>query len=79
MLIVPRCADCLAPYRREERKRHEEAVSKLQSECEERVRGVEEEARREREAMRRAHDKQVGLLRAQSRTHAHTHTHTVCI
>jgi 5-azacytidine-induced protein 1 len=47
--------------RREERKRHEEAMAKAGAEAEERVRGAQEEARKEREAARRAHDKQVGL------------------
>ncbi len=45
--------------RREDRKRHEEALAQARAQAEERLREAEEEARREREAMRRAHDKQV--------------------
>lgn len=44
--------------RREERKRHEEAIAKAAAEAEERLRAAEDEARRERDAMRRAHEKQ---------------------
>lgn len=47
-------------YRREERKRHEEAVAKAAADADERVRAAEEEARKEREGLRRVHDKQVG-------------------
>lgn len=44
-------------HRREERKRHEEALARATAEADERLRGVEEEARKEREALRRAHER----------------------
>lgn len=48
-------------HRRDERKRHEEALEKASAEGAERVKEAQEEAKREREALRRAHEKQVGV------------------
>lgn len=48
-------------HRRDERKRHEEALCKAAAEGDERVRAAHEEAKQERETLRRAHEKQVGL------------------
>jgi len=50
----------LCGHRRDERKRHEEALDKVAADGEERLKAAHEEAKREREALRKAHEKQVG-------------------
>jgi hypothetical protein len=47
--------------RRDERKRGEESLSKAAAESEARERRQAEEAKQEKEALRRTYDKQVGL------------------
>ena len=50
--------------RKEERKRHEEALARAQSEAADREKAVMEDVKREKEAMRKAHDKQVRRKRS---------------
>jgi vacuolar-type H+-ATPase subunit H len=51
---------CANTHRRDERKRHEEALDKVSAEGAERVKAAQEEGKRERETLRKAHEKQVG-------------------
>lgn len=55
-------------HRRDERKRSEEALSKVVSEHDAAVKRAAEEAKAEKEAMRRTYDKQLETLREQYET-----------
>lgn len=54
------CGVLRAAFRKEEKKRYEEAVAAAREAGEERVRQLEEDWRREKEGLRKAHEKQVG-------------------